>query len=348
MKLLTWYIARTFLKYWLLCLLAFFSFVTVANLLGNLEKTFSSIQGLLIFIEETLRGMPEVLDILLPMTVLLATIFTFTSFSRSSELVAMNATGIGPVGHIMPVFGVLVFVSLFAYINQNYLYIQAKKGTDRAVIVDDSVRWQASGNSVYYLGRVKPESSQIQDLLIITWRQPFFQIQSYEAIESVEKTGDEQWRFSNRNGSRNLGETWSFDHTPTGVISRADFPELLIPVQLNAHHMPRIDLYRKIGQLESQGKPVDLYWLEIHQKLSAMLAPFVLAWFGAPFSKGHHRKGRSSGEMVLGILGGLVFVIATRIFFTMGTGMLLPPLVATWGVNVLFFAAGGLLLLRER
>jgi len=64
MKLLSRYIAATFLKFWSLSLLALLLLVIVANLFGNLDTVFASRAGLLQFAEDTIRSLPKILDLL--------------------------------------------------------------------------------------------------------------------------------------------------------------------------------------------------------------------------------------------------------------------------------------------
>ena len=51
---------------------------------------------------------------------------------------------------------------------------------------------------------------------------------------------------------------------------------------------------------------------------------------------------------MISILGGLFFLIATEIMFTLGKGGLLAPLVATWSVNGAFLALALVMMLRPR
>src|SRR3989304_5669106 len=122
MKILSRYIARTYLKFWSMNLLALVLLVVVANLFGSLDSVFSSRAGLLRFLDDTVRSLPTVLDLLIPMTTLLATLFTFNSLGRSSELVAMQSVGMGLFRQLRPVGLVLVFVAALNYGNQNYLF----------------------------------------------------------------------------------------------------------------------------------------------------------------------------------------------------------------------------------
>lgn len=348
MKILSWYIARTFLIYWLICLVAFVLFINVANLLGNLENAFSSLQGLYKFLDETLRGLPFALDILLPMSVLLATVFTFTTFSRSSELVAMRSAGMGPFRQLLPVFFVLLFISALDYVNQNYLFTLLQKDQPRTSFEAESIQWQVSGDSIYYLGEVDPVAGKIKDVRVISWSTQPYRLTRFDHIPLAQRLKGDKWLLESRTMRIHQNDQWRFLRQASQKMGLEEFPDLLFPAKFDAHHMPLIDLYLKINQLQSQSKPVELYQLEWHQKTAAIFAPFILVWFGAPFSRGHQRKGRASGELVLGILGGLVFIIATEIFYTLGKGAFASPFIAAWSINLIYFSLGTWFLMKEQ
>ena len=141
---------------------------------------------------------------------------------------------------------------------------------------------------------------------------------------------------------------WTLEQQPTLERPKEDFPDLLQQDTADAHHMPFFELSKKIRQLESLGRPVELYALEWYQKTAALFAPFALVWFGTPLSQAYFRKGRASGEIMLGILGGLLFLIAGEIVFTLGKGGYLSPLVAAWAVNAAYVVLGCVLVWRVR
>ena len=103
MSILARYVARDFLKYLFSCLMAMVLLLLVANLFGNIESVFSSWRKFVEFTESMARAIPTIFELVLPMSVLLATVITFSGFSRSSELVAMKSTGMGLIRLTIPV-----------------------------------------------------------------------------------------------------------------------------------------------------------------------------------------------------------------------------------------------------
>jgi lipopolysaccharide export system permease protein len=348
MKILSRYIARTFIKFWLLSLLALLMLVVVANLFGNLDDVFSGLEGLLKFLDDTLRTLPGVFDLLVPMATLLATLFTFNSLGRSSELVAMQSVGMGLFRQLRPVALVLVCVAALSYANQNYLFRLLQRADPAAAGPSFSNQWTVLRDQIIYTGRIFTGRGRITDVHIFQWGPEPFHLVRVQRAQRIDREGEGPWRLHGV-VTRNLTAAgWTLERDGSLERPKEDFPDLLQRDAPDAHHMPFIELSALIRQLESLGLPVELYWLEWYQKTAALFAPFALAWFAAPLAQAHFRRGRASGEMMVGILGGLLFLLTSEILFTLGKGGFLAPLVAAWSVNIAFVALGCILMIRVR
>ena len=113
MNILSRYVVRDFLNYFLLCLTALVLLVFVANTFGNIESIFRSWESLRNYLKDSGRSLPTVLEFTIPFSVLIATVITFTGFSRTFELVAMKSSGMGMTRLIVPILLVLIPVAGF-------------------------------------------------------------------------------------------------------------------------------------------------------------------------------------------------------------------------------------------
>ncbi len=348
MNLLSRYIARIFVKYWVICLLALLALVVVASVFGNLDNVFAGREALLAFLDETVRAIPVLLDLLIPMTVLLATMFTFNSLGQTSELVAMQSVGMGLVRQLRPICLVLVLVAALDYFNQNYLVRWADANPASVSATTERDQWHAIANRILYLRRVEGATGRIHDARVYTWSEGPYRLDALEHIRTAQRREDHNWRLTDIASRHRATGGWALANRDQAEREAEVFPSVEAGDAPDAHHVPFFELSARIRQLESQGARVELYVLEWYQKTAALFAPFALAWFGTPLSLTHFRRGRASGEIMVGILGGLVFLIATETLYTLGKGGFLPPIVATWAVNGVFMLLGCLLLRRVR
>ena len=348
MKILSGYIAKIYLKFWLLSLSAMILLVIVANLFGGIDRAFSSVSNFLAFIDDILASLPITLDIALPLTVVLATLLTFNSLGRTSELVAMRAAGMGIFHQMRPILVVLVFISALDYYNQNYLYPLLADQEKLQSVKSRQRNWVALDDRLYYVPTVGAKDGRLSEVRIFQWAKQPFRLLKIQHVSKISLTDDDRLLFENILDRKASEKGWRFSQRLREKRENKNFLQWFQEEIPEAHYMPIFELYRKIRQLESKGAPVELYVLEWYQKTAAMVAPFVLVWFGMPLSQAFFRKGQASGEIIIGLLGGLLFLVATEIFFTLGQGGFLPPLLAAWASNIIYFLIGGALLLRVR
>lgn len=348
MNILSGYIAKIYLKFWLLSLSSMILLVIVANLFGGIDRAFSSVSNFLAFINDILASLPITLDIALPLTVVLATLLTFNSLGRTSELVAMRAAGMGIFHQMRPILMVLVFISALDYYNQNYLYLYLADQDKLQSVKSRQRNWVALDDRFYYVPTVGAEDGRLLEVRIFQWANNPYRLLKIEHVAKISLTDDDRLLFENLVDRQAGGNGWRFSQRPREKREDKNFLRWFQEDIPEAHHMPIFALNRKIRQLESQGAAVELYVLEWYQKTAAMFAPFVLVWFGMPLSQAFFRKGQASGEIIIGLLGGLLFLVATEIFFTLGQGGFLPPLLAAWTTNIIYLLIGGVLLMRVR
>lgn len=348
MKILSRYIAITFFKYWAICTTAMMFLVIAANLFGNIESVFTSLGKFVEFLGETVRSIPVILDIALPITVLLATMFTFNSLGRTSELVAMRSIGMGLARQLTPILFVVVFISGLDYFNQNYLFRFLDAVPGQIAMRETGHAWKARQDRFFYIPNVDSALRDITGIRIFRWAAQPFRVVELEAIRRISQPIDGKWMFQDVVSRKLSGKEWGLSRIASLEKPEREFPNVFLPDTFNAHHMPIIDLYRKIRQRESLGEKVEIYDLEWYQKTAAIFAPFILVWFGTPLSQTYFRQGRASGEILLGILGCLIFLVATEIFFLFGKGGFLPPLISAWTINFVYLALGGYLIRRAR
>src|SRR5271170_6581233 len=115
MRLLDRYLFRELLMPLAYCLGGLVLLGNCFTLFGELERLQERKLHLLDVLEYSLAITPEFLVMVLPITLLLALLYTLTNLSRSNELTAMRAAGIGLGRNCAPYFvtGCVLSVALF-------------------------------------------------------------------------------------------------------------------------------------------------------------------------------------------------------------------------------------------
>jgi lipopolysaccharide export system permease protein len=347
MNILSWYVAKDFLRYLFYCLLAMLALLIVANMFGNIESVFSGWRSFVLFLDDTGRSIPTLLESILPMAALLATVMTFSGFSRSSELLAMKSAGMGMTRLIVPVAIVLVPVAALAYLNQNYLFNALHPEGWRGSLISETHHWRSDGQKIYYFRVIDSRRKRIDRAFIFDWLGEPFRIKEIKAIKGGRRFHD-IWRFRGIATRGQSDGVWKYERLRRLVVPVEDFPDVFKPYELDAHHMPFFDLYRVIRQPEIRSPDIVVYILEWYQKIAILFAPFVMVLVGAPLSQFHYRTARVAGEVVVTIFGGIVYWISNETFLILGKGGLVHPFLAAWGANLLFVLLAVVLLARSR
>ena len=122
MGILRKYIIKEFLYYFLICFLSFILIAVLFSILTELD-ILGKENGLRLFIEAILAGIPLIVEITLPISVLLATNLTFISLNKSLEITAMMAAGVSYFQMLLPLIITGALISSLSYFNQSYLTV---------------------------------------------------------------------------------------------------------------------------------------------------------------------------------------------------------------------------------
>ncbi|MFI5399697.1 MAG: LptF/LptG family permease [SAR324 cluster bacterium] len=346
MTILSRYLALSFLRYWLACVTGVIALIVIAALVGDVNRAAQSWAAFWQFWLDTAATVPGLLEVVLPMTVLLATVFTFAGLSRTSELVAMKTAGMGYVRLLRPVLLVLVAISAFAYFNQNYLY-RYLAGTNILSQGADRHQWRDIGDAIVYVDRVDVPARRVLRSTVFRWALNPFRMFQMTTLPSGTHPPSGSWFFSPVRIREMQKDTWTLRVDPEAVLPDAGFPDVFKPSELDSHHMPIDELYQEIAVRKSRSQPTELFVLEMLRKLAVITAPWVMVLIGTPLSQFHFRSGKVAAEVLVTLLVGLVFMISSEILFILGKGGFVNDWIAALAINVLF-ALAGLFLLRQR
>src|SRR5881398_2583723 len=106
MRLLDRYIVRNFLQVYFYCIAGFVSIWLIFDISDNISTFIDERIGLLLAVRYYGTQVPEVFIILLPVSLLLALLFTLGRMSRSNEIVSMLTAGVSLPRVLLPLIGI--------------------------------------------------------------------------------------------------------------------------------------------------------------------------------------------------------------------------------------------------
>lgn len=327
--------------------------------LGDTLNRFLRVKPPLTYIlEHFLYRLPAALHQGLPVIMLVATIFLFLSLSRFHELTAMKAAGISLYRVSAPVLLMGLSVAVSAMLFQELFLPRLNElgeEVDRVKIRGQLPRhlqsrqrlWVRSADSRFY--RVELLSPQTSDLYGVT-------------ILEV----DRQFRLLNRLDARQAHWTeagWELrdgafrEIEPAGTVQTVPFTLTALELTEDIEEFTRIhkdfesmsywELRDYVARLEAAGFQAKKYLVALYSKLSFPLVNLVMVLVAIPFALQSPRGGRLFGVgLAIAIMAGYLVVHYVALAFARAD--LLPPFVAAWTANVIFFGIGTSLFLRAR
>jgi len=123
-------------------------------------------------------------------------------------------------------------------------------------------------------------------------------------------------------------------------------PEVLFVLEDPAASKPFTQLSQDLQRAEALGMPVQRQWVDFHAKFAQPALCFIMVLLAVPFALRIRRGGLA---VSFGVAIGLGF--AYMLVFLVGIGLgwmnVLPPVVAAWLANGIFFVGGSWLLFRS-
>ena len=334
MKRIGWYISKEFILYYFACSFSLIFVAVAFTALSELDKL--EIGGWNEFTEAVLTGIPLLIEIVTPISVLLATAITYITLSRTSEIVAMMSTGISHLQLLAPLAICCIFVASFYYFNQSYL--APRWGADKAAnIMGSSSKenvWRFYKGELFYFH----SPSKSRKTAKIGGKFSFDEDLSLKRVERFSDLKRERDRWSSQSGSAiRFGHDRTAPSFHDGRTFAADaIPEVFERELVNPKYSNFLDIFRQIKAKKEGALNYEDDLFALYQKVSGLIAIFVMVVLALPFSLFSAGSSNFRVGIVLSTALGFVFWLTDQIFLTLYQAQLLLAELAAFGANILF------------
>jgi lipopolysaccharide export system permease protein len=351
------YVFREFWKIFLATAVGFPILVIIIDLADNLDKYLNrQLSGQAIAMSYV-YWVPDSMFMALPAAVLFATVFTIGAFTRHSEITAAKASGISFHRMVAPIFVAAVMVTILGGVLSEVVPVTNRR---RAELLEER-RFQAA--DARYNFPYSAENGRVYKIAALNVQQG-----SLDAIE-IERRGlgpdyptylltavTGAWRDSLDRWTLFDGEMHILPDSVTDYVFEYDSlrdnmllerPEELVARAREPNEMRYKELGLYIRALERSGADVNELKVEQALKIAVPITCFIIAIFGAPLATSTKRGGAAFG-IGISLATTILFLTLIQITKAVGGGGLLPPTIAAWTPNLLFAAAGIVLLARTR
>jgi lipopolysaccharide export system permease protein len=296
---------------------------------------------------------PQIVARMLPFSVLLGTLITFTTLSQNSEIVSMKAAGLSAHQILAPlvVASLLVAVTSFIFNDAVVAPATAKlkvwQDVEYAdVPFDTGIKtnvWVREGQDIIKANTVDDRTGITQLTGVTVYLRSQNVLRKIISADTGAFTG-KGWLLQNVK-SFDI-ETLDQKTFSSLTIGAGITPDRFQYVKVDGESLGFVDLYRAIEGLKAGGRRTSslegVLWHKISGPLSALLMPLLAAV--AAF--GLARSGALFLRAVIGMALGFVYFVADNFALAMGNLGAYPPLIAAWAPFLLFFLIGETVLVR--
>jgi len=274
-------------------------------------------------------GLPQHLYELLPITVLIGTIFVMARLAQSSEFTIMRTSGLGPWRALSTLLLLgCAFVAMTFAIGD---YLAPTSERAAALVRARGLGQISTGATGAWLKERQGDHSFAVNVRAIDPNGHMRGVRVFEFDERgrvASTTTAEQARFATDAEAWDLQQVQRtvFDQQPNGDmrVARLQEPSMQWPTRISADmvaasvlkpdKMATIDLFHYIRHLEANGQSAQRYEIEFWRKVFYPLSCLVMVVLSLPFAYLHFRSGGIAGYVFGGVMAGISFFLLNNVF----------------------------------
>lgn len=373
MRLLDRYLIRELLSPLAYCLGGLLVLGTCFSLFGELGELQERKLRPWDVVQYSLAITPAFLVLVLPITLLLALLYTLTNHTRHHELTAMRAAGLSLWRICLPYFvtGLLASAAVFA-LNENIVprstewaeqiksrHVQKPGDVESKKIFTNFGFSNARSHRSWFISEYQLQPPEMRRLQVNS-AMPDGSLRRMYAERATRKHG--VWTFYNvaqytqADAGAQLVPSFQtnemampeFDETPRQIQSEIKVSSYQNLRKVRGSDIPLADIAAYL-KLHPRLSPADSSWLftKYHGRLATPWTCLVVVLMAIPFGAASGRR-----NIFIGVAGSLVicfaYFVIQQVSMAFGSGGHLPAWLAAWLPNLIFGGAGLVLMARVR
>ena len=352
MRLLDRYVIRNFLQVYLYCIAGFISIWLIFDISDNISTFIDEHIGFLLGARYYATQIPQVFIILLPVSLLLALLFTLGRMSRANEVVSMLTAGVSLPRVLLPLIG-MGLLTVAASMALNYSLAPHADLARKALLSEARARPEAYIEGQIFRNRTDARTWFVQNFLPGSNTFNNVQVLQQDADDNIVTN-----YVATRAFYRPETKTWDLENVKVVHYDHAgNITEEQIYPSLKIEHWSETPF--RLGSANVRAEFLSLPELREYLHFNSdfpvtLLAPFrthlqyrlalpwtclVVVWIAAPLGIGYSRRGvLSSVAAAVVLVFSMNFLI--HLFLALGEGDRVSPWVAAWTPNLLFTVIG--------
>jgi len=373
LRLLTRYILKEYTSYLWYVIIAFVVIFVLVDSVEHIDEFIDDKIAVGLIVLYYAFYLPYIVVLTLPVSMLLATMFSLGRLGGDNEITAMKASGVSLYRILAPLYifalfmGLVVMVFTEVVVPRTNLYREDIRNLGNDFRFSLSINREMDRNRIFLAngdGRIiyargySTRTRTAQGVFII---EPLHAggggefppgrrvgIRSRIDARYMVYTDDGVWELQDATVRRFTGEGEMLERyrtLPAPFIVRK--PSDFARIELEPEEMNFLQLKEYIGEVRAKGGDVSEWLVDLYLKISFPFVSFVIVFFGAPMAAGAPNRGKTAAFGIALVIAFIYYALinASQVLGRNGT---LDPLTAAWLPNGLFFTVGIFFLFRAR
>ncbi len=349
MKTVQRYYMREFLKILAILTVGISVIFSLLELFDKIDEFMPSDPSFVKLLEYTVLNVPKYFYYLLPMSLLICSLFIFSQASRQKELTAVMAIGGRLRSLFVPFLALGVLISVFDFMigevvipdfaeRAHELKYILKKKEKKLTLQGGTIWMKGDDGSFVRIELFLPERNTAENVSIFTMKKGLLtqRIEAPEAEWTEPENAPGVWKLKNAvlyDTQNNL-----LTYFPEMDYSHLESPDFFSDALKKPEDMGIVELRTYIKKLKSVGFSNEKLYVDLQAKLSYPFMNFFLIILGFSLSVSM-RMGSGMFAAGVGLFISFVYWLGHTFLLSMGYAGILPPVVAAWSMPLVFGTA---------
>lgn len=342
-------LVKEFLKILIICMLVFIFLYLMIDFTGAIDNFIEANVPKKLIFSYYINRTPAIAVQMLPPACLITVIILFSMMKRNNEIIALKACGVSVWKISQPIMITSLFLSaaLFLFSEVMVPYTSSKSNDLWRVEVNKQKPgrsmgrndvWYKGSNCIYWIKQIDGEKKTMMEPSLYFFDDSFRLIKSIKGRVAIWKNGT--WDI--RDGIvQTLEEDGSYGVSKFQQLELRlpERPEDFVGEERKPEEMGYHQLKGFAERLRLEGYDATKYFVELNIKIAFPFIIVIMALVGIPIA-----LWKRSMETPVAVCIGVGFCIAYLLILglsrALGFGGILPPILAAWLANCLFFFLG--------
>lgn len=283
---------------------------------------------------------------LMPIAVLIGTLYSLSALARHSEITVLRASGLSTGRLLNVLFQVaLIFALVTFVIGESVVPVSERAAQqlrlrERGQTVGQELRsglWVKDGRSFINVQSVLPDN-RLKGIRIYDFDKDA-RLQSVTEAKEGEFLAVSGWRLTDVVQTVLYGERSEIVRRPAMEWHSALSPDIVSVLMIAPDRMSLLHLSSYIRHLAGNAQKTQRYEIALWKKLVYPLAALVMVALALPFGYTHNRVSGVSLKIFFGVMIGVLFHMLNGLFSNLGAINSWSPLLSAVAPSALFMAA---------